>query len=33
MPLSLFIVARFIHIMYRFYLREKANVLEPAIFT
>ena len=33
MPLSSFIIARFIHIMYAFYLREKANVLEDAVFT
>ena len=31
--LSWVIVARFIHIMYTFYLREKANVPEAAIFT
>ena len=33
MPLSCFIVARFIHVMNTFYLREKANVLEAAVFT
>ena len=31
--LSWLIVARFIHIMYTIYLREKANFLEAAIFT
>ena len=33
MPLVWFTVARFIHIMYTFYLHEKANVLEAAVFT
>ena len=31
MPLSWFIVARFIHIVYAFYSREKADVLEDAV--
>ena len=31
MPLSWFIFARFIHIVYTFYLREKADVLEGAV--
>ena len=31
--LSWFIVARFIHIMHTFYLREKANALGAATFT
>ena len=33
MLLSLFIVAIFIHIRYKFYLRENTNVLEVAVFT
>ena len=33
MPLSWFIIARLIHIMFTIYLREKANVLEAAVFT